>query len=101
MKYLPLVWAALWRRKPRTIFTMLSIVVAFREGAGGAFLVATAILVTVWAGAIAGVELAQQCRTSERVQANVEGDRDQAVEFSLAVSRTHRDQLEHACLECE
>ncbi|MES0873793.1 ABC transporter permease [Sinimarinibacterium thermocellulolyticum] len=29
MKYLPLVWAALWRRKPRTIFTMLSIVVAF------------------------------------------------------------------------
>lgn len=29
MKYFPLVWAALWRRKPRTIFTMLSIVVAF------------------------------------------------------------------------
>ena len=29
MKYLPLVWAALWRRKPRTIFTMLSIMVAF------------------------------------------------------------------------
>lgn len=29
MKYLPLVWATLWRRKPRTIFTMLSIVVAF------------------------------------------------------------------------
>lgn len=29
MKYLPLVWAALWRRKPRTILTMLSVVVAF------------------------------------------------------------------------
>lgn len=29
MKFFPLVWAALWRRKPRTIFTMLSILVAF------------------------------------------------------------------------
>lgn len=29
MKYFPLVWANLWRRKPRTILTMLSIVVAF------------------------------------------------------------------------
>jgi len=29
MKYFPLVWAALWRRRPRTIFTMLSILVAF------------------------------------------------------------------------
>jgi putative ABC transport system permease protein len=29
MKYLPLVWATLWRRKVRTIFTLLSIVVAF------------------------------------------------------------------------
>jgi putative ABC transport system permease protein len=29
MKYLPLVWSALWRKKPRTIYTMLSIVVAF------------------------------------------------------------------------
>ncbi|MBI2383598.1 MAG: FtsX-like permease family protein [Gammaproteobacteria bacterium] len=29
MKYLPLVWAALWRRKPRTIYTMLSVAVAF------------------------------------------------------------------------
>jgi putative ABC transport system permease protein len=29
MKYLPLIWAALWRRKARTIFTLLSIVVAF------------------------------------------------------------------------
>lgn len=29
MKFFPLVWAALWRRKPRTILTMLSIVVAF------------------------------------------------------------------------
>ncbi|MGQ0619641.1 MAG: ABC transporter permease [Panacagrimonas sp.] len=29
MKYLPLLWAALWRRKPRTIFTGLSIVVSF------------------------------------------------------------------------
>ena len=29
MKYFPLVWAALMRRKPRTLLTMLSIVVAF------------------------------------------------------------------------
>jgi len=29
MKYLPLVWATLWRRKVRTVFTLLSIVIAF------------------------------------------------------------------------
>jgi putative ABC transport system permease protein len=29
MKYLPLVWATLWRKKTRTIFTLLSVVVAF------------------------------------------------------------------------
>jgi len=29
MKYLPLVWATLWRKKVRTIFTLLSIVIAF------------------------------------------------------------------------
>jgi len=29
MKYFPLVWAGLWRKKARTILTMLSIVVAF------------------------------------------------------------------------
>ncbi len=29
MKFFPLVWAALWRKRPRTIFTMASIVVAF------------------------------------------------------------------------
>jgi putative ABC transport system permease protein len=29
MKFLPLIWAALWRRKPRTILTMLSVAVAF------------------------------------------------------------------------
>ncbi len=29
MKYLPLVWATLWRKKTRTVFTLLSIVVAF------------------------------------------------------------------------
>lgn len=29
MKYFPLVWAGLWRKRARTIFTMLSIVVAF------------------------------------------------------------------------
>jgi putative ABC transport system permease protein len=29
VKYLPLVWAGLWRRRLRTIFTLLSIVVAF------------------------------------------------------------------------
>ena len=29
MKFLPLVWSALWRRRPRTLFTMASIAVAF------------------------------------------------------------------------
>jgi putative ABC transport system permease protein len=29
MKFLPLIWASLWRRKLRTIFTLLSIVIAF------------------------------------------------------------------------
>ncbi len=29
MKYLPLLWANLWRRKTRTIFTLLSVAVAF------------------------------------------------------------------------
>jgi putative ABC transport system permease protein len=29
MKYFPLIWATLWRRKTRTILTLLSIVVAF------------------------------------------------------------------------
>jgi putative ABC transport system permease protein len=29
MKYLPLIWATLWRKKTRTIFTLLSIIVAF------------------------------------------------------------------------
>ena len=29
MKYLPLLWATLWRKKARTIFTLLSIVIAF------------------------------------------------------------------------
>jgi putative ABC transport system permease protein len=29
MKYFPLIWATLWRKKTRTLFTLLSIVVAF------------------------------------------------------------------------
>src|ERR1700677_1517523 len=29
MKFLPLIWASLWRKKTRTIFTLLSIVIAF------------------------------------------------------------------------
>ena len=29
MKYLPLVWAGLWRKPMRTVFTLLSIMVAF------------------------------------------------------------------------
>ncbi len=29
MKFLPLIWTSLWRKKARTIFTLLSIVVAF------------------------------------------------------------------------
>ena len=29
MKYLPLLWSSLWRKKVRTIFTLLSVFVAF------------------------------------------------------------------------
>jgi putative ABC transport system permease protein len=29
MKYFPLIWATLWRKKARTIFTLLSVIVAF------------------------------------------------------------------------
>jgi putative ABC transport system permease protein len=29
MKYFPLIWAGLWRKRARTVFTMLSILVAF------------------------------------------------------------------------
>src|SRR4051812_25362550 len=42
MKYLPLIWAGLWRRKLRTLLTLLSLVVAFLqfgllEGVNGLF----------------------------------------------------------------
>ena len=29
MKYFPLIWAGLWRKRTRTTFTLLSVVVAF------------------------------------------------------------------------
>ena len=29
MKYLPLIWATLWRKKIRTVLTLLSIIIAF------------------------------------------------------------------------
>ena len=29
MKYFPLVWTTLWRKKTRTLFTLLSVIVAF------------------------------------------------------------------------
>src|SRR5260370_10647193 len=29
MKYFPLIWATLWRKKTRTLFTLLSVIVAF------------------------------------------------------------------------
>ena len=29
MKYFPLIWATLWRKKARTILTLLSIIIAF------------------------------------------------------------------------
>src|SRR5690242_2418069 len=29
MKWLPLLWAGLWRKRARTIFTLISIVIAF------------------------------------------------------------------------
>ena len=38
MKYFPLLWAGLWRKRTRTMFTILSVVAAFllyRPAAGG------------------------------------------------------------------
>jgi putative ABC transport system permease protein len=49
MKYLPLVWRSLWRRKIRTIFTILSIFVAF---------LLFGLLMTIRAAFSLGVELA-------------------------------------------
>ena len=49
MKYLPLIWKSLWRRKVRTTFTLLSIFIAF-------FLFG--ILMTIRAAFSIGVDLA-------------------------------------------
>jgi putative ABC transport system permease protein len=49
MKYLPLVWRSLWRRKIRTIFTLLSIFVAF---------LLFGLLMTIRAAFAFGVDLA-------------------------------------------
>jgi putative ABC transport system permease protein len=49
MKYLPLLWKSLWRRKIRTIFTLASIFVAF---------LLFGILMTIRAAFGVGVQLA-------------------------------------------
>jgi putative ABC transport system permease protein len=49
MKYLPLIWKSLWRRKVRTIFTLLSIFIAF---------LLFGILMTIRAAFSIGVDLA-------------------------------------------
>ena len=49
MKFLPLIWRNLWRRKVRTIFTLLSIFVAF---------LLFGLLMTIRASFSLGVELA-------------------------------------------
>jgi len=49
MKFLPLVWRSLWRRKIRTIFTILSIFIAF---------LLFGVLMTIRAAFSLGVELA-------------------------------------------
>ncbi len=49
MKFFPLIWATLWRRKPRTILTMLSVTVAF---------LLYALLTAVQAAFGAGVKIA-------------------------------------------
>jgi putative ABC transport system permease protein len=49
MKYLPLIWKSLWRRKVRTTFTLLSIFIAF---------VLFGILMTIRAAFSLGVDLA-------------------------------------------
>ena len=53
MKYLPLLWRNLWRRKVRTIFTFLSIVVAF---------LLFGVLMAIRNGFDAGIDLAGQNR---------------------------------------
>jgi putative ABC transport system permease protein len=49
MKYLPLIWKSLWRRKVRTTFTLLSIFIAF---------LLFGILMTIRAAFSIGVDLA-------------------------------------------
>ena len=49
MKYLPLIWKSLWRRKVRTTFTLLSIFIAF---------LLFGILMTIRAAFSLGVDLA-------------------------------------------
>ena len=49
MKYLPLVWKSLWRRKVRTTFTLLSIFIAF---------LLFGILMTIRAAFSLGIDLA-------------------------------------------
>ena len=49
MKYFPLVWRSLWRRRIRTIFTLLSIFVAF---------LLFGVLMTIRAAFTVGVDLA-------------------------------------------
>ena len=53
MKYLPLLWRNLWRRKVRTIFTFLSVVVAF---------LLFGVLMAIRNGFEAGIDLAGQNR---------------------------------------
>jgi putative ABC transport system permease protein len=49
MKYLPLIWKSLWRRKVRTIFTLLSIFIAF---------LLFGVLMTIRAAFSLGIDLA-------------------------------------------
>jgi len=54
VKYLPLIWKSLWRRKVRTTFTLLSIFIAF---------LLFGVLMTIRAAFSLGIDLAGLDRT--------------------------------------
>jgi putative ABC transport system permease protein len=60
MKYLPLIWAGLWRKRARTILTLLSVAVAF-------------VLFGVMHGVVAGIDgmVANMSDTRLRIQSRV------------------------------
>jgi len=70
MKYLPLLWSSLWRKKVRTIFTLLSVFVAF---------LLFGLLMTIRTAFSFGVDIAGIDRLVQRIE-----QQDEALEKRLA-----------------